>query len=469
MSSFQIRYAFIMFKYLFIFIGLFSFVAHSQNLSEVAGYWDGSIDLYGEELKINLTFSYTDEELDGTIDIPRQGSFNLPVEVTGANSDSLFFQFETGTGPAVFHGKRNRGNRTIEGNFEQMGEFFPFQLFKKNVFNGRVSDFSELELLIPTRAGQISGSLLLQEDPAPLIIMLSGTGSQDRDENTAGFRMFRVLSDKLYNTGYSTFRFDDRGIGESEGEQDATLQELADDLVDIIGYLHENHGEQFNRLILLGHNQGGLVASLAERETEISGLILLGTPFLRGDEIIKEQIILISEERNVPDEIVDMNLEFQQRIFDVVRNNSDWSEIEQDLTNRLEEQINELPDEQRATLGDMSSFIQSQVDRQLSTAKSRWFKSLIELEPAELITEVDVPIIAIFGEKDMQVSARSNSEVANRLVASVNVNLEIAEISGANHLFQSANTGMPSEYGMLENNFADEFLDVLLQWLQSMD
>jgi uncharacterized protein len=281
--------------------------------------------------------------------------------------------------------------------------------------------------------------------------------------------MFRVLSDKLYEAGYSTFRYDDRGIGQSEGEMDATLQEMAEDLKDIIQYLRENHGRQFENLILLGHNQGGLVASLAAQHIEVSGLVFMGTPFLRGDEIINQQIMILSEERDVPEEVVDMNLNFQQKIFDVVRNNSDWDDIEQDLANRLEEQINELPAEQRAALGDMSSFVQSQVDRQLSTAKSRWFKSLIELEPSGLIEELDVPTLAIFGENDMQVPAETNAEVASRLSASENTLLETVIISDANHLFQRANSGMPGEYGMLEREFADDFLDELFHWLQTVN
>jgi uncharacterized protein len=110
---------------------------YAQDLSEVAGYWDGTIDVYGEELKINLTFSYTDGELDGTIDIPQQNSYNLPIEVTGREDDSLIFQFQTGTGPAVFHGLRMNQNRKIAGNFEQVDELFPFQIAKKRIFNGR--------------------------------------------------------------------------------------------------------------------------------------------------------------------------------------------------------------------------------------------------------------------------------------------------------------------------------------------
>lgn len=442
--------------------------AQNEVASEYAGFWSGTIQADGEELGIRLTFSFRDDILDGSIDIPLQQAYNYPVEVTEFSDEGIVFQFETGTGPALFYGKRSGNPDVIEGEFEQGGRVFPFVINRRILSGGWLTNPQAEDLIIPTRAGQISGTLLLQEEPAPLVILLSGSGSQDRDENVAGFRVFGELSSRLYESGFSSFRYDDRGIGQSQGEPDATLNELAEDLVDIAGYLHEHYENEFSSLYLLGHSQGGLVAAIGAQFFDTDGIIFMATPFLRGDEIINEQILVISRDRDVPEEVVEQNLEFQQRIYEVVRSEGDWSAIEQDLADRLREQIDQLPDQQRQALGDMNGFVQSQVDRQLSAAKSRWFKSLIELEPAEIIGSLEVPMLAIFGGMDMQVTAEPNRAAAQRLHRE-QPPITTVIIPDANHLFQAANTGMPGEYGMLEREFADGFMDAVLGWLLSFD
>ncbi len=451
----------------FLFLILFSARTYAQHPPEVAGQWYGSILIMEEELGVNIIFEYSDGELDGAMDIPSQFAFNLPVEVTEAGGETFVFQFETGTGQAVFYGRWLHDENTIDGEFEQLGQRFPFHLTRRISSGGRLIQLPEQELIIPTRAGQLSGSLILTKEPSPLVILLTGSGSQDRDENVAGFRVFWLLSSILYEHGYSSFRYDDRGIGKSEGNEDATLHELAIDVADVAGYLRSNYGDQFTSLYLIGHSQGGLVASIIADEIDADGIIFMGAPFLRGDEIINMQIRLISEEMNVPEAIVEQNLEFQELIYDVARNESSWDEIELDLKDRLLQQLNQLPDQQRNALGDMSSFIQSQVDRQLSTAKSRWFKSLIEFEPADIISNIHVPMLAIFGENDMQVPLKQNIEAAEQLRDEV-VSLEIAVIPHANHLFQHSNSGMPSEYGMLERTFTDAFIDTITDWLMEV-
>ena len=440
---------------------------HDQRYQEVEGNWNGSIEVYDQELRISILFTYTDNELDGTLDIPQQQAFNLPLEVIRAEGSEIVFKFETGTGPATFYGIWNIEEQSIAGEFEQVGERFPFSI-NKVIRTGTGPDMiPETELTIPTSAGNISGNLILAEENAPLIILISGSGSQDRNETIAGFGVFRVLSARLYEEGFSTFRYDDRGIGGSEGEPDATLEELAMDLTDVVDFLKLHHGDQFGEIIFLGHSQGGLVASLAAQQSEPAALVFMGVPFLRADKIINSQIMKIAEFQGISENILNTNLEFQEEIYHVVRTGSSWEPIEENLKRRLNQQIDQLPVSQREALGDMSAFVQSQIDRQLSAAKSRWFSSLIDHEPEEHLTAVDQPILALFGEKDMQVLPGENIEVAERFNSSGS-DIEIVRIADANHLFQSANTGMPNEYGMLDQSFADDFISTITEWLKRL-
>jgi uncharacterized protein len=453
---------------LLIFSILFAQPVQSQSLSDVEGSWHGSILVTGQNLGVEFLFSYSAGELDGTLDIPQQNAFNFPVEFIYAEGDSLVFQFETGTGPAVFRGRWNHETMEIAGEFVQLGSSFPFSIKKRTVTDEN-GGLPEQNLVIPTQAGQAGGTLLLTDSPSPLVILLTGSGSQDRDETVAGFRVFRELAHKLHAGGFSTFRYDDRGIGESEGNPDATLDELASDLEQIVQYLRENHAADFTEIILAGHSQGGLVASIAAGNTGAAGIVFMGSPFLRGDEIINQQILNISEAQGIEEDVVEKNLEFQQRIYEVVRAGGEWDEIEQDLYDRLEEQINELPEQQRQALGDMSTFIRSQIRRQLEGARTDWFKSFIEFEPSEAVAALTIPMLAVFGEKDMQVPASTNRDAAEILRDDAGLNLQIVTIPQANHLFQKANTGLPGEYGMLEREFAEGFVEAILEWLQTLD
>ncbi len=455
--------------YLITAILLFSSPAHAQQYADVEGVWNGAIDINGNELTIQVTFSYSDGELDGTINIPQQQAFNLPIEVTTAEDEEITFQFETGSGPAIFYGIWSEAEQSILGEFEQMAQRFPFQLYKQSRSGLSSMDQMEMDLTIPTRVGEIGGTLLLQEDPSPLIILLTGSGSQDRDETIAGFGVFNELSRQLYQNGYSSFRYDDRGVGASTGNSDATLEELAEDLVDIVNYLQSEHGDQFTDVIYLGHSQGGLVASIAAAETDPKALIFMATPFLSGDKLINQQIIKLSEAQDIPEDIMNMNLEYQEMIYEVVRTGSSWEPVEESLRERLQEQINQLPQAQVEALGDMDGFIQSQIDRQLSAAKSDWFKSLIEIQPVEIFKDNQVPVLAIFGEKDMQVFPEGNIEEVLNLRNEPGVFLDYSVIPESNHLFQTAKSGLPSEYGTLEREFADGLMDAILEWLSEVE
>lgn len=456
-----------MYSLIFTLLFLMFQPTHDQRFQEVQGNWNGAIEVYSQELKISVLFTYSDGILDGTLNIPQQHAFNLPLEVIRAEGNEVDFQFETGSGPATFYGIWSEEEQSIEGEFEQVGEQFPFSLTKAATVGTIQNTVPETELMIPTRAGSISGSLIIAGNDAPLVVLLSGSGSQGRNETIVGFGVFRELSAQLYEHGFSTFRYDDRGIGRSEGEPDATLEDLAADLTDVATYLNQQYGDQFGEMIFLGHSQGGLVATLAVQHTEPAAIVFMGVPFLRADKIINSQIRKISESQGISEEILNTNLEFQEEIYHVVRTEASWEPIEENLKRRLNEQIDQLPAQQREALGDMSAFVQSQIDRQLSTAKSRWFRSLIDHEPAEHLTGIDLPILALFGEKDMQVLPDENIEVAERLNSS-GAELEIVRIAEANHLFQKANTGMPKEYGLLDQTFVDGFILAITEWVNGL-
>lgn len=440
----------------------------AQTSSYLDGNWEGYIDISGERMPISVVFNTVFDETDGAINIPQHASYELPVEVPYQTADSLRFTFETGSGTAEFRAAYSESEPDfISGMYLFDDSEYPFTLTREIISqNDAIGDHTEQEIMIPLENHEISGSLVtpnsVNNSDSTLVILASGSGDQSRDNTIAGFNLFRELAIQLADQGFFTFRYDERGAGSSTGSEDATLQELTEDLKGVAAYFAESAGSnQFSSIIFLGHNQGGVVAMFAAQEHAPQKLVLLATPMLPGDEIITAQIERIAELEEIPDDIVEQNLEFQERIFRAVRTGDGWSELEEDIANRLRNQIQELPEAQQRTLGDMENFIDAQVNRQLEGAKSRWFQSFINTDPRQALTDFQIPTLALYAEHDAQVLSDMNA-------AELEPFDEFAEfriIPLTNHLFQVSETGRPGEYQLLDRSFSDQLLIELIEFL----
>mgnify|MGYP006271624857 CR=1 FL=1 len=444
----------------------------SQNQSPIDGTWDGSIILQGQPLLISLTFNTMDGATDGSINIPQQNAFNLPVDVPVLTADSIQFQFETGTGTAIFRASLESENPdSIDGIFTQSGVELPFVMARSIADSDDGAEyFTEKDISFTLDSLTIAGTLVEPDTlrSESLVILISGSGAQTRNSPVAGFGVFEELAEQLAIQGIATFRYDDRGTGQSTGSPDAPLDDLAGDLEGISTYFSgqpPSSSNHFDDIIYLGHSQGGLISLLAADSTNPLGIILMAAPTLPGDQIILQQIREISAAQNISEDILARNLEFQQAVFEAARTGEGWSELEADLEQRLRDQLNQLPEEQRATLGDMDQFIASQVSRQLDGAKSPWFKSFIETDPRPLLREAEVPILALFGENDSQVMLEPNRSA----LGEIDGNVEIVTIPAANHLFQVSESGMPGEYGILDKEFAPGLIDQITAFVTKLE
>ncbi len=443
----------------------------SQNSAAVIdGNWEGYIEVEGQNQLISLIFTTLDGVTDGAINIPRQSSFDMPVDVPYKSADSLIFTFETGSGPAYFRASiGDRFPNQISGHFQQMESIYPFTIHKKALEISNSKDrYAEEEISIETPSHVIAGSLVTPEfyEDSTLVIFVNGSGTQTRNSPVAGFEIFKELSLQLADHGYFSFRYDDRGIGSSTGTTDATIPELAEDLNQVASYFTDGHQtHHFSSVVYLGHSQGGIVSLLAAEESAPRQLILLASPAFPGDEVIKQQIRHISQVQNISDEVVEENLEFQKRVYNAARTGTGWDELEKDIADRLQEQINELPEAQQRTLGNMDQFIQAQVSRQLDGAKTRWFRSFIETDPRPVLTELQIPVLALFGENDTEVLPEENRREFNRFQNFVTT----GTISKANHLFQTSESGLPGEYGRLDHEFTDGFINEIIHFLNEND
>jgi alpha/beta superfamily hydrolase len=290
------------------FVILFAGTIEPATAQSLSGHWEGHIAIQGNELIIKTDFTQSgdpDASYSGTIDIPQQGASGLPLQkIRPAENDSVFAEFIAGPGnPAQFKGAF-QGDSVISGNLYQGGMQSPFELRRtepgtesKKQEAKAPKPYHHEDLIIQNDSVDIGGTLTWPKDEQAnqLVIMMSGSGAQDRDESmqpVSSFKPFAVLADSLTAAGVATFRYDDRGVGESTGNfGDATLEILASDVNAIIKELKNRQDHTFEKIILLGHSQGGLVGgNVAAENSAADKLILMASPGVSLKEVLRFQL-----------------------------------------------------------------------------------------------------------------------------------------------------------------------------------
>jgi pimeloyl-ACP methyl ester carboxylesterase len=217
----------------------------------------------------------------------------------------------------------------------------------------------------------------------------------------------------------------------------------------------------------LGHSEGGDVATyLATRDKRVSFLILMSSPAYPGDDIILQQIQVINAQKGLPDSTIKQTLALERKILHTAKTDSGWVELHKKLLKMTNDQLNKLPDSKKKQIGNLNDFAQKQVDAQLKQIRNKHFRSFLTYDPAVDLKKLKIPVLAFFGKKDVQVEPVKNSERIKEYLQKSNAKYKIEIIPGANHLYQKANSGLPTEYGSLKPDFVPGFLDSLNTWIQ---
>lgn len=446
----------------------------------IVGNWEGYIDLQNNKLGISIQIYYESDTLSGSIDIPQQLAQGIPLQnIQHLTGDSLRFEFPAGPGLAKFRGAIIDPD-SIGGTFTQRGMRFPFVLRRSSPVSvnptgaaasqdSTHSRFTEEDLTIVNDSVTIGGTLTLprQVRPQQTLILISGSGEQDRHVNIFGFRIFREIAHQLAKKGIAVFRYDDRGSGSSTGSLSAaTLDDLAGDLNAIIDRLSDHPRTSGTPMGLLGHSMGGMVAVKTSLDNPtVAFLVLMATPALPMKEIITEQIRSVLKLQGKSEEEIAENITLQRRVYRAAETNEGWAEVKELLKEKYRDEIRKLDGEQRKEIGDIDAFVERLAKQQITQVKSPIFRSLVSQDTGEEITRLDVPVLALFGEKDMQVLSESNSKTMRGYLAQSGTEYRLHTIASANHLFQRADSGLPSEYATLEPAFKDGVIDLIAEWI----
>lgn len=432
--------------------------------AELAGTWKGVLTVQGTELPLVFHFAMG-EEFTGTMDSPMQGAFGIVMEGISFKDGSFSASYIQGA--ARLEGSLEGLPDGIEAQWVQGGARLPISL-RRGDATARPRRPQEPEEPFPYRAEDVTfvnnkagvtfgGTLTLPEGsgPFPAVVLVSGSGQQNRNEEIFGHKPFLVLSDYLTRRGWAVLRYDDRGVGASGGAEtleSATSEDFAEDAAAALAYLRGRPEIRKGALGLIGHSEGGIIGQiLAAGDGGPDFLVMMAGPALRGKETLLHQGEAVMRSTDMPEDTIEAVKQMNAQVYGLLLDESSGNEEE--IRKVLME--SEMPEDQ--------------VDAQMRTLTSPWFRYFLAFDPAEYLPKIDIPVLALFGGRDVQVVAAGEAPRMEELLAqskSTDVTVEI--LPGLNHLFQETETGAVEEYGSIVQTLSPVFLEKLGQWLDEV-
>ncbi len=447
----------------------------ASELTGIEGIWEGKLQVPGTEIRIVFSITATPEgKLTATMDSPDQGVKGFPVDEVILKDNTLYLDVSTIAG--YFEGKVSEDFSVIKGEWNQSGTSFPLSLQKieKAVELTRPQEpekpypYIEEDVKYNNKkAGVIlAGTLTLPDKEGffPAVLLVSGSGPQDRDESVFGHKPFLVLADYLTRQGIAVLRFDDRGVGKSTGNFfQATSNDFASDVLAGIDYLKSRKEINAEQIGLIGHSEGGIIAPMvAIHSRDVSFIVLMAGPGLTGEEILYLQSELISRANGISEEGIARNRHYNEKLYSLVKEEENKDILIEKANKIFDEYVAELSEDEKSRIGDPEAFIEAQIQSLLSP----WFKYFLTYNPKPTLSKVSCPVLAINGEKDLQVPPEENLEVIKEaLIAGGNKDFMIKELPGLNHLFQTAQTGSPDEYAKIEETISPVALELISDWI----
>ena len=316
----------------------------------------------------------------------------------------------------------------------------------------------------------LAGTLSLPDGPGPYpaVVLVSGSGPQDRDEYLGGgiaMRPFALLADALTQAGIAVLRYDDRGVGESTGDfATSDLYDFADDAEAAVTYLTTRDDIAQDHTGLIGHSEGGAIAAmLGARNTDLDFIVSLAGLGVSGEEVLLLQTRLMLEAEGATPEQAQAQVDLMTQVSTLL---DDPSALEETIYEAALAQADALPKEQRDAIGDVEAYARALAVQQAGQLQAPSVRALLEYDPAPDWGETTAPVLAIFGGKDKQVDATQNAApLLAALTQGGNTDVTVVVLPDANHLFQAAGSGAFSEYATLPPEFTPDLLPVIIDWI----
>jgi hypothetical protein len=443
----------------------------------LAGAWQGSLQPGVVELRLVFKVSEApDGKLKGTMDSLDQSAKDIPVSSITFDKPAVRLELERVGGK--FEGKLSADGSEIEGTWTQGGKALPLVLkrlakapeLSRPQEPKRPYPYADEEVVVQNRkAGvKLAGTLTVPKSggPHPAVVLITGSGAQDRDEALMGHRPFLVLADYLTRRGIAVLRMDDRGVAKSTGDfRKATTDDFVEDTLAGVAFLKQRKEINAKKIGLVGHSEGGIVAPLAAvRSADVAFIVLLAGVGVPMDQLLERQAADVARVMGGGEDIIAQNAAGQREIFRILRTERDDPAAEKAIREQVRQQLEAFTEEQRKAMGLTDAMIDSQVKLVLTP----WFRHLLAYDPRPTLKKVRCPVLAINGEKDVQVAAKENLAAIQRaLTAGGNRDCKTVELAGLNHLLQTCRTGAVAEYGQIEETMAPAALRAIAEWIRA--
>lgn len=448
---------------------------------DITGSWNGLLKVQGMQLRLVFNISQSDTGLSATMDSPDQGAKGIPVTTVSFENKTL--KLGIASARIEYEGVLGQDN-IIAGNFMQAGQSFPLDLTKEIVAKEEISRPQEPVKPYPyyeedvsfknEKAGNsLAGTLTLPKKDGvyPAVILITGSGPQNRDEELLGHKPFLVLSDYLTRNGIAVLRFDDRGIGASTGDfKTATSADFSTDVEAGVAYLLTRKEIDKKKIGLIGHSEGGIIAPMvASRTKDVSFIVLMAGTGIPGDQLLLLQSTLIGRAAGVSEEDLLKTKNINKGAYDLVIKSKNTEELNKELTAYMTSYIEQVLKDDPAQSLPEGTTIEQVVKVQVDGLISPWMQYFIKYDPSIILEKVKCPVFAINGEKDLQVPPKENLEaIKTALAKGGNKKVTTVELPGLNHLFQECTTGSPDEYATIEQTISPVALTTMVEWMQML-
>ncbi len=461
---------------LFIFSSIITTqLSYSQkpDYKLITGSWLGRIKTGALELRVIFNLSVIEKDsLVATLDSPDQGAKGIKLGPVTFGGESL--KISAGALLAEYNGTL-KNDTLIEGIWKQAANSIDLNLtkLKTSFILNRPQDpkppfpytSEDVTFLNEKFNITLSGTLTIPagEGPFPAVIMITGSGPQNRNEELLGHKPFMVIADHLSRNGIAVLRYDDRGVGKSQGiYAAATSADLATDAGAAFSFLKNYPKINKEAIGLAGHSEGGIIAPIfASLNREVAFIVALAGTGVPGDQIIYRQSADISRNSGGDEKLIKESVSTNKKLFAIIKKEPD--------NNRASEKIlasyKQMLEKKKMSAGDTEIALK-QLGQSLSPSTLTWFRSFIMTDPSLYWRKVSCPVLALNGSNDLQVSADINlNAIEKALKSAKNNNYKIVKLDGLNHLFQHSETGLPAEYGDIEETFAPEALNIITDWI----
>jgi pimeloyl-ACP methyl ester carboxylesterase len=434
--------------------------------ASVIGDWHGALSVSRRSIPLVLHVSGVTGHITATFDSPSQGALGLPIATVAQEGATI--RFKIATPDASYVATLSADGQTLTGQWSQSGASLPLTMTrmatKVSAAPARPQTpqppfpYRNEDVAYDNSAGHahLVGTLTLPSGPGPYpaVLLITGSGLQDRDETVFGHKPFLLWADTLTRRGIAVLRVDDRQIGGSTGEvRTATTADFASDVTAGVAFLRSRRDIDPQRVGLLGHSEGAIIAPMvAAQDQSIAFVVMLAGAGETGETLMLQQKRLIETAMGLPPADVERSSKTMQQLYEAVKNAPDQATADTSLQAAWQ------------TIAGEQGQPSSSVPAQLQVIASPWMRWFVRYDPRPVLAKVGCPVLAVGGAKDLQVEPDRNL-AGIKLALHANPDVTVVKLPGLNHLLQTSDTGQVGEYGRIDETIAPNALQIVGDWI----